>query len=45
MRELPITITYQDSCHLAHGQRVRSAPRQLLKSVPGLTLKEMQMPD
>jgi glycolate oxidase iron-sulfur subunit len=45
MRELPITITYQDSCHLAHGQRVRSAPRQLLKSVPGLALKEMQMPD
>src|SRR5579863_9677257 len=24
------TVTYQDSCHLAHGQKIRSAPRQLL---------------
>jgi len=38
-------VTYQDSCHLAHGQRVRSAPRELLKQVPGLTLKEMPMSD
>jgi len=39
------TVTYQDSCHLAHGQRVRSAPRELLKRVPGLVLKEMRMSD
>jgi glycolate oxidase iron-sulfur subunit len=38
-------VTYQDSCHLAHGQRVRSAPRQLLRRVPGLVLKEMSMSD
>ena len=38
-------VTYQDSCHLAHGQRVRSAPRELLRQVPGLTLKEMPMSD
>ncbi len=38
-------VTYQDSCHLAHGQRVRSAPRELLRRMPGLTLKEMQMAD
>ena len=30
MQALPLTITYQDSCHLAHGQRIRSAPRKLL---------------
>jgi len=35
------TVTYQDSCHLAHGQRVRSAPRKLLSAVPGLNLQEM----
>ncbi len=35
------SATYQDSCHLAHGQRVRSAPRALLAAVPGLALKEM----
>lgn len=45
MGEVPMTVTYQDSCHLAHGQKVRSAPRQLLKSVPGLTFKEMLAAD
>jgi glycolate oxidase iron-sulfur subunit len=45
MRSLPLTVTYQDSCHLAHGQKVRSAPRKLLESVPGLTLREMQLSD
>src|SRR6185437_4891209 len=38
-------VTYQDSCHLAHGQQIRSAPRQLLKAIPGLTFREMRMPD
>lgn len=37
--------TYQDSCHLAHGQKVRSAPRKLLANIPGLELREMQLPD
>jgi glycolate oxidase iron-sulfur subunit len=35
------TVTYQDSCHLAHGQRIRVAPRHLLAAIPGLALKEM----
>ena len=26
-------MTYQDSCHLAHAQGVRSAPRQLLRHI------------
>jgi glycolate oxidase iron-sulfur subunit len=38
-------VTYQDSCHLAHGQRVRSAPRQLLAAVPGLEFREMPLSD
>jgi glycolate oxidase iron-sulfur subunit len=42
---LPITVTYQDSCHLAHGQRIRSAPRKLLNAVPGLQLREMALSD
>jgi glycolate oxidase iron-sulfur subunit len=45
MREVRAKVTYQDSCHLAHGQRVRSAPRELLRRVPGLELKEMAMSD
>jgi glycolate oxidase iron-sulfur subunit len=35
------TVTYQDACHLAHGQRIRSAPRKLLMAIPGLKLTEM----
>jgi glycolate oxidase iron-sulfur subunit len=38
-------VTYQDSCHLAHGQKIRSAPRTLLRAVPGLVFKEMPMSD
>ena len=45
MGELPITVTYQDSCHLAHGQRVRTQPRKLLRAVPGLQFREMPMSD
>ena len=25
-RELPLRVTYQDSCHLLHGQKIREAP-------------------
>ncbi len=32
-RRLHARVTYQDSCHLAHAQGVRSAPRQLLRHV------------
>jgi glycolate oxidase iron-sulfur subunit len=41
MGRVNAAVTYQDSCHLAHGQRVRSAPRKLLASVPGIELREM----
>jgi glycolate oxidase iron-sulfur subunit len=37
-------IAYQDPCHLAHAQRVRSAPRELLQAV-GYTLVELPHPD
>jgi len=45
MGTLPITVTYQDSCHLAHGQKVRAAPRKLLAQVPGLEFREMPLSD
>lgn len=44
-KSLPVKVTYQDSCHLAHGQGVRNQPRQLLRSIPGLELVEMRQPD
>ncbi|MGF1633763.1 MAG: (Fe-S)-binding protein [Phycisphaerae bacterium] len=37
------TATYHDACHLAHGQGVRSEPRELLAGVKGLTL--VPLPD
>lgn len=36
------TITYHDACHLAHTQKVVSEPRNVLKSIPGLKINELQ---
>ena len=38
-------MTYQDSCHLLHGQKIREAPRRLIRAVPGVTLAEMRLAD
>ena len=43
-RTLKARVTYQDPCHLAHAQGVRSAPRELLKGI-GAELVEMAHPD
>lgn len=34
-------VTYHESCHLCHGQKVVSQPRQLLRLIPGLRLVEL----
>ena len=36
----PLELAYQDACHLAHAQAVRSAPRELLRAIPNLELLE-----
>ena len=36
-----VTVTYHDSCHLAHGQKVSGQPRALLRLLPGLSLVEL----
>ncbi|MBD1850742.1 heterodisulfide reductase-related iron-sulfur binding cluster [Leptolyngbya sp. GB1-A1] len=36
----PLAIVYQDACHLLHGQKISLQPRQLLRQIPGVTLKE-----
>lgn len=33
-------VCYDDPCHLVHGQRVASAPRELLAAIPGVALVE-----
>ena len=45
LRPLEITVTYQDPCHLAHGQRIRREPRILLQAIPGLKIVEMDGAD
>ena len=41
LKPLTLRVTYQDSCHLLHGQKIRNAPRQLLSAIPGLELVEL----
>ncbi len=42
LSRLPRTVAYHDACHLSHGQKVRVAPRALLRRIPGLTLVELE---
>ncbi|MGA7916937.1 MAG: (Fe-S)-binding protein, partial [Candidatus Acidiferrales bacterium] len=43
LRALPVRVTYQDSCHLVHGQKIREAPRELLRAIPGIEFVEMPL--
>ena len=38
---VPLRVAYHDACHLAHAQGVRSAPREVLRSIPRLELVEV----
>jgi glycolate oxidase iron-sulfur subunit len=38
-------VTYQDSCHLAHGQKIKVPPRKLLGGIPGLEFRELPLSD
>jgi glycolate oxidase iron-sulfur subunit len=44
-KPLHMTVTYQDSCHLCHGQKIRVQPRKVLAAIPGVRLKEMALSD
>jgi len=36
----PARVAYQDACHLAHAQRLREQPRDLLRAIEGCSLVE-----
>jgi glycolate oxidase iron-sulfur subunit len=38
--EEELTVVYQDACHLLHGQKISAPPRELLKKIPGVKLRE-----
>jgi glycolate oxidase iron-sulfur subunit len=37
----PLSVTYHESCHLVHGQKVFRQPRALLRMIPGVSLIEL----
>jgi glycolate oxidase iron-sulfur subunit len=45
LHPVDLTVTYQDSCHLAHGQKVRRQPRALIRAIPGVAFREMDAAD
>lgn len=45
LKSMPLRVTYQDSCHLLHGQKIREAPRKLIRAIPGVELVEMRYAD
>ncbi len=42
---LRVRATYNDSCHLRHGQHVIDQPRELLRAIDGLQLIDLKHPD
>jgi glycolate oxidase iron-sulfur subunit len=40
-RSARTVATYHEACHLCHGQGITSQPRQILRSIPDLTLVEL----
>ena len=44
-RPIHESVAIHDPCHLAHAQRVREAPRRLLRQVPGLDVSDLAHSD
>jgi glycolate oxidase iron-sulfur subunit len=42
---LPVTVAYHDACHLGHAQGVRAQPRELLRDIPGVQLRDIAEAD
>ena len=40
LTDKPLTLVYQDACHLLHGQKISVQPRQILRQIPGVKLRE-----
>jgi glycolate oxidase iron-sulfur subunit len=38
---LDLKVAYHDACHLANAQRIRRQPREMLRSIPGLSLSDI----
>jgi glycolate oxidase iron-sulfur subunit len=40
LQDEPLQLVYQDACHMLHGQKISVQPRQLLRQIPGVQLRE-----
>ena len=38
-------VTYDDPCHLLHGQKIKAQPRALLQAIPGIAFVELPEAD
>ena len=45
LKPLHLKVTYHDPCHIAHCQGIRREPRDILKLVPGIDYRELEMAD
>ncbi len=43
--EVKARVTYSDSCHLRHAQRVIRQPRDLIRAIPGIEFVELKAPE
>jgi len=41
-REVPLTVTWHDPCHIGRHCGIYEEPRNILKAIPGITLVEME---
>jgi glycolate oxidase iron-sulfur subunit len=41
-RAVPLRVAIQDPCHLLHAQRISAAPRDLLRAIPRLDVREIE---
>jgi glycolate oxidase iron-sulfur subunit len=42
LRPVPLSVTYHEPCHLVHGQGLSGPPRQVIRTIPGVELREMK---
>ena len=42
LRPVPVSVTYHEPCHLVHGQGLSGPPRQVIRAIPGVELREMK---
>jgi glycolate oxidase iron-sulfur subunit len=42
LREVRAAVTYHEPCHLCHAQGISGEPRDILRSIPGVDLREMK---